>query len=151
MPSTYQLTLNFDNNDYKEQCNKMHYLVDRQRQLCSLSKNMLSVVSEGALIHSLSPLFLIIPFAGAKMGIEECQLQFSGRHWNCSMLHERDLMPELARQRIRLHKKQRMAKLANRTTLDLGMQADSPIMQMGDVFGGALQTGKRRYSRYSRP
>uniref|UniRef100_A0A914XGT7 Protein Wnt n=1 Tax=Plectus sambesii TaxID=2011161 RepID=A0A914XGT7_9BILA len=123
MPSTYQLTLNFDN-DYKEQCNQMHYLVDRQRQLCTLSKNMLSVVSKGA-----------------QMGLEECQTQFSGRHWNCSIMYN-DLVPELTRQRIRM-KKYGVPKFPNKTALALGMQADSPVIQMGDVFGGALQTDSR--------
>ncbi len=45
MPSAYQLT-NFKT-DYKNECHSMKYLVARQRELCSLSKNMLAVVSKG--------------------------------------------------------------------------------------------------------
>lgn len=46
MPSAYQHTLQFDN-DYKDQCRRLHYLVSRQRELCALSKNMLAIVSKG--------------------------------------------------------------------------------------------------------
>ncbi|XP_066977927.1 protein Wnt-4-like [Macrobrachium rosenbergii] len=52
---------------YRDKCNNLTYLVAKQRQLCSLSQNVLKIVSEGA-----------------RMGISECQFQFHMHRWNCT-------------------------------------------------------------------
>ena len=54
MPAAYQMTLKF-NNDYKDQCHKLQYLVARQRELCTLSKNMLAIVSRGNILYYTRP------------------------------------------------------------------------------------------------
>ncbi|XP_047482117.1 protein Wnt-1-like [Penaeus chinensis] len=52
---------------YREECNNLTYLVAKQKQLCSLSQNVLKTVS-----------------LGARTGIGECQHQFRMHRWNCS-------------------------------------------------------------------
>lgn len=67
MPSTYQNTLELKPTTYKHYCRKLYYLVERQRELCGLSYNILQTVSRGA-----------------KLGIDECQHQFYMNRWNCT-------------------------------------------------------------------
>ncbi|XP_022253065.1 protein Wnt-4-like [Limulus polyphemus] len=67
MPSTYQSTMELNPTSYANQCKQLYYLVERQRELCSLSYNILHTVSRGA-----------------KIGIEECQHQFQMSRWNCT-------------------------------------------------------------------
>jgi len=47
MPSASQITIHQEGADYKDHCRKMQYLVARQRELCTLSKNLLQIVSKG--------------------------------------------------------------------------------------------------------
>jgi hypothetical protein len=47
------------------------FLAPKQRELCSTSRNMLDVISEGA-----------------SMGIDECQHEFRDRRWNCTTFNE---------------------------------------------------------------
>lgn len=67
MPSTIQGTVELKPTNYKQHCNRLQYLVKRQRELCGLSQNVLKTVG-----------------LGAKMGIDECQYQFRMNRWNCS-------------------------------------------------------------------
>ncbi|XP_076322961.1 protein Wnt-4-like isoform X1 [Tachypleus tridentatus] len=67
MPSTYHSTLELKPTTYKNYCKKLHYLVEKQQELCGLNYNILMTVGRGA-----------------KMGIEECQFQFRMSRWNCS-------------------------------------------------------------------
>ncbi|XP_022246203.1 protein Wnt-2b-A-like [Limulus polyphemus] len=71
MPTTYQSTLELKPTTYKNYCKKLHYLVDKQQELCGLSYNVLMIVGHGA-----------------KMGIEECQHQFRMSRWNCSTFND---------------------------------------------------------------
>ncbi|XP_037080983.1 protein Wnt-4-like [Pollicipes pollicipes] len=61
------IDLQMTSNTYQNTCQKLHYLVARQRELCGLDRNILQSVGRGA-----------------KTGIEECQWQFRGYRWNCS-------------------------------------------------------------------
>ncbi|RWS14138.1 Protein Wnt-2b-A-like protein, partial [Dinothrombium tinctorium] len=67
MPTTYQSTLELKPTNYKTYCKKLHYLVERQRELCGLNYNILQTISKGA-----------------KIGIDECQYQFQMSRWNCT-------------------------------------------------------------------
>jgi len=66
-PSVYQSTLEMTPTSYKDHCKRLFYLVEKQRELCGLSQNVLTTIS-----------------LGAKMGITECQNQFKSQRWNCS-------------------------------------------------------------------
>ncbi|XP_046458173.1 protein Wnt-4-like [Daphnia pulex] len=70
-PSVYQSTLELTPTSYKDHCKRLYYLVEKQRELCGLSQNVLSTIS-----------------LGAKMGISECQSQFRSQRWNCSTFDE---------------------------------------------------------------
>ncbi len=99
--------------------------VHRQRQLCMLSSNMLSVISSGKIFQSQMCNFLTI---GAQMGLEQCQRQFAGRHWNCST----DLSS--------IERRLLMQRYGNEWMLN--RSGDLPMMnanQISDVFGGALK------------
>ncbi|XP_059056214.1 protein Wnt-1-like [Achroia grisella] len=52
---------------HKENCHRLEYLVERQKQLCLLSDKMIQVLQTGAL-----------------QAVEECQHQFRHSRWNCS-------------------------------------------------------------------
>lgn len=148
MPSTYQLTLQF-NNDYKDQCRRMHYLVARQKELCTLSKNMLAVVSKGTVIlysHNVigRRVHFHFCFPGAQMGLKECQNQFSGRRWNCSTQFDATV-PYLYQSKENKSLTSFERESGQSLDHDL-MLADSPIDDVGDVFGGILKF--RKFSRF---
>lgn len=42
-PSVYQSTLELTPTSYKDHCKRLYYLVEKQRELCGLSQNVLSV------------------------------------------------------------------------------------------------------------
>ncbi|GAB6023753.1 hypothetical protein CHUAL_008509 [Chamberlinius hualienensis] len=67
MPTAYQSTLEMKPTTYKQQCDKLHYLVKRQKEICGVSENVLKTLG-----------------TGAKLGIEECQFQFKTQRWNCT-------------------------------------------------------------------
>uniref|UniRef100_A0A915K0P0 Protein Wnt n=1 Tax=Romanomermis culicivorax TaxID=13658 RepID=A0A915K0P0_ROMCU len=131
MPSAYQMTLRLDE-DYKDQCRKMSYLVARQRELCTLSKNLLMVVSQGA-----------------QMGLRECQSQFSGRRWNCSTQFESPEIPLLGGEKStnfyqnvqhnnsKYSNNNSSAKILtkSRNLAMMGYQSDQPMDDVADVFG----------------
>ncbi|CAD0205810.1 unnamed protein product [Chrysodeixis includens] len=52
---------------HKENCHRLEYLVERQKQLCMLSDTMIKVLQ-----------------TGAQQSVEECQHQFRHSRWNCS-------------------------------------------------------------------
>lgn len=43
-PSVYQSTLELTPTSYKDHCKRLYYLVEKQRELCGLSQNVLSVI-----------------------------------------------------------------------------------------------------------
>ncbi|GAB6022880.1 hypothetical protein CHUAL_006977 [Chamberlinius hualienensis] len=65
--SVYQTTLELQPVSYRQQCNRLHYLVKKQQELCEISENILRTIG-----------------SGAKMGIDECQHQFRMSRWNCT-------------------------------------------------------------------
>lgn len=42
-PSVFQSTLELTPTSYKDHCKRLYYLVEKQRELCGLSQNILSV------------------------------------------------------------------------------------------------------------
>ena len=42
-PSVYQSTLELTPTSYKDHCKRLYYLVEKQRELCGLSQNVLAV------------------------------------------------------------------------------------------------------------
>ena len=42
-PSVYQSTLELTPTSYKDHCKRLYYLVEKQRELCGLSQNVLTV------------------------------------------------------------------------------------------------------------
>lgn len=67
MPSAYQSSLELKPTTYKNHCKKLEYLVEKQKEMCTLNYNVLHIVSRGA-----------------KLGIDECQRQFHMNRWNCT-------------------------------------------------------------------
>ncbi|EEB10365.1 protein Wnt-4 precursor, putative [Pediculus humanus corporis] len=67
MPNSAPTNNELSPTSYQDNCQKLNYLVSRQKELCSLSENILTAVS-----------------IGARMGIDECQHQFKNSRWNCS-------------------------------------------------------------------
>ncbi|XP_054159552.1 protein Wnt-1-like [Oppia nitens] len=61
-------------NTYKNDCQKFDFLADKQRELCSLNRNILQTVANGA-----------------RLGIDECQHQFHMNRWNCTTYDEPQL------------------------------------------------------------
>ncbi|CAB3360768.1 protein Wnt-1-like [Cloeon dipterum] len=53
--------------NYKEVCKTMHFLNERQKELCVINESILMSVG-----------------MGAKLGIDECQHQFRMSRWNCT-------------------------------------------------------------------
>ena len=43
-PSVYQSTLELTPTSYKDHCKRLYYLVEKQRELCGLSQNVLAVI-----------------------------------------------------------------------------------------------------------
>ena len=70
MQSAQPSALELKPTTYKSFCKKLHYLVDRQQELCGLNQNILQMISRGA-----------------KIGIDECQHQFHMNRWNCTTYH----------------------------------------------------------------
>ncbi|CAH1393609.1 unnamed protein product [Nezara viridula] len=52
---------------YKEKCHSYNFLVEKQKELCSLDEDIIEVLR-----------------SGMRMAIQECQYQFSMIRWNCS-------------------------------------------------------------------
>ncbi|XP_013783194.2 protein Wnt-1-like [Limulus polyphemus] len=67
MTTTYEKVLQLNSTTYQNFCKNLHYLVEKQQDLCGLNHNVLITVGQGA-----------------KMGIKECQYQFRTNRWNCS-------------------------------------------------------------------
>ncbi|XP_023707581.2 protein Wnt-1-like, partial [Cryptotermes secundus] len=67
MPNSQQGTLDLTSNSYRDNCDRLLYLEEKQRELCALSQNILTSLG-----------------LGAKMAIDECQHQFRMSRWNCS-------------------------------------------------------------------
>ncbi|XP_019879422.1 protein Wnt-1 [Aethina tumida] len=59
---------------HKERCNKIEYLIDSQKKLCSQHDKILPVLA-----------------FSAKLAMEECQTQFKYSRWNCSSFSEKNL------------------------------------------------------------
>ena len=95
-PSVYQSTLELTPTSYKDHCKRLYYLVEKQRELCGLSQNVLSVIIflQIMLTYIDRQKRVTIPIRsqtislGAKMGISECQSQFRTQRWNCSTFDE---------------------------------------------------------------
>nr|UTM63732.1 wingless2 [Riptortus pedestris] len=62
-------------NNFRERCQSMDFLVDKQKELCSLDEHIIEALR-----------------VGMKMAIEECQYQFSMIRWNCSTFTESPLV-----------------------------------------------------------
>ncbi len=67
MSSAYHTTMDNARMNYRSKCYTLDVLAPKQRELCGKSKNVLDIIS-----------------TGASLGIEECQIQFSDRRWNCT-------------------------------------------------------------------
>ncbi|XP_014277212.1 protein Wnt-4 [Halyomorpha halys] len=52
---------------YKEKCHSYNFLIEKQKELCSLDEDIIEVLR-----------------SGMRMAIQECQYQFSMIRWNCS-------------------------------------------------------------------
>ncbi|KAF2361127.1 Wnt [Trinorchestia longiramus] len=73
--------------EHRNHCNSLSYLVDRQKQLCSLSWNILRSITEGA-----------------RLGIKECQNQFWNDRWNCSTFPD---APNVFGTHLRIHSREK--------------------------------------------
>ncbi|XP_014664710.1 PREDICTED: protein Wnt-4a-like [Priapulus caudatus] len=69
--SVYQSTVDLKTYNFKEKCQQLNYLIQKQKDLCGISHNILAAVSKGA-----------------AMGIDECKYQFQTRRWNCTTFNE---------------------------------------------------------------
>ncbi|XP_069702535.1 protein Wnt-4-like [Periplaneta americana] len=67
MPNGRQDSLDVSASSHKENCERLRFLEERQRELCALSQNVLRSLR-----------------LGTELAIRECQHQFQMSRWNCS-------------------------------------------------------------------